>query len=1183
MKLSRLIFLFVVALILLVVGGGGYSYYKEWADKKAFAENQARWFKNREVNSYPQPDKGQQNIPSSYPRPESEWKANEKTVYQNLLSSNRFDVLVVPFQVQEYALDRPTRSLMTAELALLIERAQKINAPDPYLVARALGDGDRRLDEKGVQAFAETLGVKKIVWGYVGHDRKNHMILTIKVQERGTNGALNDHAQARKKTFENIDFTDERPPIEIYQSMLPEILTAIGVDNTILTMPRPIAALDAAAFPADPLASSNAPDNPAEDALIFQLLGYIAPAASERVKECFAEKSYLALLKLSPESPDYRVLKARAMMMLGLRPGALQVLGEPKNAEEQELRAVLNGNQPDVDLSAAQIKPAMKRLIANLDAYKLASDYAGIEKSKSINYAKDIELPNELWRYFAYRAATERDAWAQFDNIQLKKLLDNVFPIKDYSTEEIFNGAYQLGNGEKLETLSYISPINHIRKLFEINGKNWSRAELGGSPSAIDYLQLFEAISEDNLMRYAKFLTNTQGNPVDALKFLDQIKTVFKGYPPFAFASADAQFKKARTSEGAESQALLKSAYENAFNAMYWEQGQTRVSAEAYEIEEKLQEREFNLNLYGIHDNLYASDFPYRSFYPVGEMSSSLIPPGIQNAMTALKYSTSDIAPVYALNQYPSSPTKVSVLKLIEGRFAGNSDVSLLLAKNSLAGGDFQAAERYYRESIKSQPTFWEAYIELGYQLIRQGQVDNAFNLFMEYPGFKQNSTIPPIAIANTAFQAGSRFYWLGDFTRAKTFYELTANQQTGAGAEIANRARLKLINGDVRAALRDLWAAATHYNNTYEYTDSLSILHAMGDSKTGWEIFNSLVNQIDDSHIWESVMVGNRKEMKSAAEIGFWVQGKVEQNIGKRANRAANYLFREGVTDRIPTADLPKILDDLALPAWKQGNYVTESTFEGAEETKGPRISPSMLDLAGTSPGKAPPVPVKTRIKTSLAYFAEAYFGIRNNDFTSAWKTLNEAAGLYDMTTEDKLDYLLPYYTLAAAKTGNSESAEKYMADFTPQLKGFNYYLAQAILTGLDGKTGESVQNLKSALFKRPFTEDRPLQTEYQYADICKILYEATHRQEYKDLALDWAKKNQVFQPWFSWAYAMEAIFTDNTAERKQAIAMTFYLDPQSEMLKQFSRKEVDAAVKEFKSRNPFTQNAQSSINQAI
>src|SRR5262245_43527394 len=76
-------------------------------------------------------------LPKTYPRPKSEWREREKAFYASLLGNATYDILVVPFQVQNHALDRPIRSLMTAQLAFAIAAAQKGTVADPYVVARA--------------------------------------------------------------------------------------------------------------------------------------------------------------------------------------------------------------------------------------------------------------------------------------------------------------------------------------------------------------------------------------------------------------------------------------------------------------------------------------------------------------------------------------------------------------------------------------------------------------------------------------------------------------------------------------------------------------------------------------------------------------------------------------------------------------------------------------------------------------------------------------------------------------------------------------------------------------------------------------------------------------------------------------------------------------------------------------
>ena len=114
-------------------------------------------------------------------------------------------------------------------------------------------------------------------------------------------------------------------------------------------------------------------------------------------------------------------------------------------------------------------------------------------------------------------------------------------------------------------------------------------------------------------------------------------------------------------------------------------------------------------------------------------------------------------------------------------------------------------------------------------------------------------------------------------------------------------------------------------------------------------------------------------------------------------------------------------------------------------------------------------------------------------------------------------------------------------------------------------------MQHLALALHRRPFTGRRPVFPEYQYAELCEWLFEATQNPRYRDAALSWARQNQASQPWFAWSYAMEAKLATTPQERERAIAMTHYLDRNSARLASLPKADVDAAVKAFAHRNPF------------
>ena len=93
----------------------------------------------------------------------------------------------------------------------------------------------------------------------------------------------------------------------------------------------------------------------------------------------------------------------------------------------------------------------------------------------------------------------------------------------------------------------------------------------------------------------------------------------------------------------------------------------------------------------------------------------------------------------------------------------------------------------------------------------------------------------------------------------------------------------------------------------------------------------------------------------------------------------------------------------------------------------------------------------------------------------------------------------------------------------------------------------------------------------EYEYAELCELLYDATRNPGYREKALTWPKKFQTVQPWFAWSYAMEARLTTNANDRRRAMAMAYYLDRNSERLASLPQAAIKAAVKEFANRNPF------------
>jgi hypothetical protein len=75
-------------------------------------------------------------------KPHSQWLESQRAAYTAALKKQRVDMIVVPFQVQGYGLERAERALMSADLAYHVDPGVRV--ADPFLTERALGQSARR-------------------------------------------------------------------------------------------------------------------------------------------------------------------------------------------------------------------------------------------------------------------------------------------------------------------------------------------------------------------------------------------------------------------------------------------------------------------------------------------------------------------------------------------------------------------------------------------------------------------------------------------------------------------------------------------------------------------------------------------------------------------------------------------------------------------------------------------------------------------------------------------------------------------------------------------------------------------------------------------------------------------------------------------------------------------------------
>ena len=1155
-----------VVLALLAIGTAGYFFvYKPYHDRlqrEAGARSGAQAEEERQIAQaakMPLFDEAFPPYGKIHRPPQSAWRTSEKAYYRSVLTKGHFDTLVLPVEVQGNGFGRPIRSFMTAELVMLLAGSGRASIPDPYLVARSLGDGDRRIDPEEAFDLANAIGAKRIVAVYAGVHTKFAgrtsrpvMRLTLHLYEHG-DGERFDASFAPRRSgqmllaadrvksrhFDDIAYSAPTNVIEAYDALLPQMAAFVGVPARQSQGGEPVSRFEGTELPPSPFAIAVDPGEPARDAYFLQLLAALTPETADRQRERLSEKSLLAVLRMSPQSPDYRALKARALMNLGLRPAALAALGTPQSAEEKHLFALLNGNLPAIRANLSEVPPGVRAAIALVEESGVAEAYQQVDKKRQLLDVAALRLPGELWGYLVRRAVMDGNPWNQFENMELKQLLDREMPVPGFTMQDMMQALAALGDPARLQSAPDLSVLEHVRKLRDADAAQTCCRPLAAVAARDDILDLLEGIATDNLSRHAEFLAEILGTPAEALRYLQRFDAVYKDHPDFVIVRAKAERALSASASDAQADSLQRSAAADGSNVLVWEQGQTRTAGEALNLLLMLTRAGFPS---AANPHAYNRDYPFRPFYP---LDGSF---GARDARAALENSLTDVSALayleWAIGEPQSWNEIDQILKTLEGRFQGNPDMVRALAQSAVRRGDSQAAERYYADAVSGKPAAQELYMDFGSLLFSNAAGEQARRVFMEFPGLKSGRE-NPVVVANYAYKAGSLFYWGGDFSRAAPFYAIASRLGTGSDSSLSSATRLALLNGDYLAALQGSLERGNRYGTPFAYGDYLGLLHAFGHSKEAWQAFAVLIQQIDDAApIWQSALVGHRLEGANVADIAAWLEQQPVRGSANpygpmfAATYGSMYLTHAALTDRAVSADALARVDAALAAAQK------------AASTGLPKNAKQVRD--------------------AKAAYVEAYAAIRDGRFDAAIALLEEVRRVYP--DEAYTAFVLPAYAYAAVRSGHTEQIEKVLAGVPPVFQKGDYQLASAIVDGLAGRHDGAQTRLALALARRkPLDFWRPLTPEYAYAEACEWLFETTHDARYRDAAVDWARKNEKFQPWVSWPYAVEARWTTDKAARERAIAMAHYLDPNSERLKAIPKAEITRAVKAFANRNPF------------
>ena len=1092
--------------------------------------------------------------------PKSAWIENDRAQFTKLLHGANVELFIAPVQVRDFGLDRSSRSLMTGELTAAFAASDTQQPLNSYLVQRALGDGLRKIDVAELIALANQTGARKRLIVSAGHDQKSNLLVTLKWAERTLPHGFWSIDKVRHFTFA---LGPTETAAEVFRTKaIPEIATETGLK--VIVSPERRETPRFAKFPDDlTSAIASAAQHPLNESMVYQVLGTLAPARPERARERLFEQSLIAIQRLSSADPAARLLRARATFYLHSRPAALAILGRPTNGAERALHAFFNGNLPEMEKAVASVDNEVLRIMLEMELQDLRRIYRLPIKDVVPAYVVTALQKRPEWQTLVKRRLGELDPWSVQSNIDLKLLLDQTMPIIGIDLEGMVRGRRAL-NKEVDEVELGMSALEHIWRLRQSQADVQSCAPGRSSCAKSAFLDLMEAAVISNAVKEVEKAGLLQGAYESAERLGKSYGKFLDGNAEFALALSRTIFESAQRAAPEQRSRLMQEQREHAILAAFWEQGQ---STTAHTALIQLGVPSPNSDPYLAE---YGRDLPVREYW-FADFARRPVEI-LEGTWSRLRYSASDIEPAMAIASYPAlSETERAALKSeLEGRFVGHPRRGALFPAVAVQANNPDSQLAAFEAAQRARPDDWANYLQHGKHLIEtKGAYKEGAAVFLKFPGFNDRRGYNAVSLSSYAFDAGSILFWRGAIAEARPLFKISADLKTGSAASMASEIRLNLLDRKFVEAAAGSLERGSRYDDPYAYRDYLTWLFVFGKNQEAWAAFDQLQSNQDNPQVWLAAHVGHRIEHRSWEESKAWLlTDSIRNTVIAGAKPALAEAILLNTVDRKPEGDLVnvmKLIEGVPLARYEPRELqIPHPLGEGW----------AIVDRSKLNPNRDPETK-SGKLSSHLVMFADAYSSLRKKDFEGASPKFYKMASFYPIdgvSFDPNYSYALVYFAWASAQSGDKFKLEEFLEKRQAQyFERFDHHLAKAVFLGLHGDETAAISNLTLSFNYRPHTERRPIFTEYQWAETCEWLFEATGNTKYRDLALAWAKVHQKIQPMYAWAYAMEAKLTTSEPERLRALGMTLYLDPLSERAATFPDDVKKRASKQFEASNPF------------
>lgn len=1059
--------------------------------------------------------------------PSSAWQTSQSQLYQGILAKGSYDVLIAPFQVEGFAVDRIGRSLMMLHLYDALERTTDLNLPSPVLVQRALGGSARHIPAEDAFRLADAVESPVLIRCFVGHDRKMNMRVRLLVHTRSGQRSFSGKEEVREYVWEGLAFSDEKPPAEVFRGILAEVLAKLDLGDGSLPQAAEVAEAENLALEEklEELAGDGS-GSPVEKAFRLQVLGSLSPGGRE--KEIPFERSIVALNGVSPSSPDYRFLKAFAYHILKRRPAALAVLGEPRSMEEKALYALLQGDLPGMTELVAGITRPYPALMLQTELTDLRYRYA--QKDAVIDEAIDA-VAGEFPAFGGLLVARLRDwdRWHQGSDLEIMQLLDEIFPSREWGLESLLLSSRVTGEmpgGTELHFALY----NHYQHVLVKRGLELYTSRGSAAPERGDVLELLYAHGRYNMNTRVWHQIAIQGLYDRALEMIDAYEKLYFEDPLLLNYKSMAIKHAVRKKPGAVRGRLMAERERIDPLIFYWSQGQNGFSSDTRNARARD----------GYVLPSYEGDFPRRHYWPTSSLGDRLsyegfaLPPpsdetpeslliNWRNWAINLEYTFSDfhvLRKFYnGLKTYGHPDLARALVRKHRHRFRGHPSMSTFVAE-ALDEGDS------LEERIAKEPNNWRLYFDLGKRHISSGDFKEASRTFMSFPGFRDGGSFDRVTVANDAYAAALELYLRGAVEDAVPLFRVSAELRTGSAPSKRSSAYLAIIEGDLVEGGRLLRDEGNRYKNRKTYTRLISVLHMLGAHEEADALFASLRARPEDNALWNSAVTGKRIMGVTDAEVHEWFREKTDDSDMR-------YLFDGQTFAMAFLVDRPP------------SGYLT-SLLEKREDAK----------------------------EVFMYWYTFARNLALEGNHHGAYRLLDTRLDNPFGENFPEYSYALPDLAWYGAKAGYGDEVEKYLAAYRGSVgEDFYYHLAEACLHGGRGDATAALASLRMArrtlvIFKVPMYAAYPW---YQLCEATERILAETGNEEFSKLLLQWTTALTSVYPGEAWVYAIKAAHTTSTEERSRAITKAVFLDRQSLRVSRFPKEEIAAVMEKAAGGNPF------------